>query len=213
MEEEERDRANASTIRQEIEEVMRKGDGGSGWRCVAVTRDPRNSGRICITCWDEEELARVKSVAEGVKASGARVLRDQWYPVKVDNACRTAVLDENGELRVRATELMEKENEVKIAKRSWHSRKDSPKAYGSMVVYVTKRADAARLLEGQYFNVDGESALPGYSKRDRWCAGGRASSTGAGCSYGHQRFRQERVGRHWGRYRRRKLDKQRGRPT
>jgi len=28
-----------------------------------------------------------------------------------------------------------------------------------MVVYVTKRADAARLLEGQYFIVDGESAF------------------------------------------------------
>lgn len=158
VEEEERGRANASTIRQEVEEGMRKGDGGSGWRCVAVTRDPRNSGRIRITCRDEEELARVKVVAERAKASGARVLRDQWYPVKVDNACRTAVLDENGELRVGATELMEKENEVKIAKLSWLSRKDSPKAYGSMVVYVTKRADAARLLDGQYFNVDGESA-------------------------------------------------------
>ena len=68
-------------------------------RCAAVTRDPRNSGRIRITCRDEEELARVKVVAERAKASGARVLRDQWYPVKVDNACRTAVLDENGELR------------------------------------------------------------------------------------------------------------------
>ena len=56
---------------------MRKGDGGSGWRCVEVTRDPRNSGRIRITCRDEEELAGVKSVAERAKASGVRVLRDQ----------------------------------------------------------------------------------------------------------------------------------------
>ena len=28
-----------------------------------------------------------------------------------------------------------------------------------MVVYVAKRADAAKLLEGRYFNVDGESAF------------------------------------------------------
>jgi hypothetical protein len=66
----------------------------------------------------------------------------------VDNACRIAVLDENGEVRVSVKEMLEKENDVKIAKLSWLSRKDSPKAYGSMVVYVTKRADAARLLEG-----------------------------------------------------------------
>lgn len=34
-----------------------------------------------------------------------------------------------------------------------------PKAYRSMVVYVTKRADAEKLLEGQYFNVDSKSAF------------------------------------------------------
>jgi hypothetical protein len=100
----------------------------------------------------------VKAVAERTKAARSRVLRDQWCPVKVDNACRTAVLDERGELRAGVTEMLEKENDVKIAKVSWLSRKDSLKAYASMVVYVTKRADAARLLEGLYFNVYGESA-------------------------------------------------------
>lgn len=81
-------------------------------------------------------------------------------PVKVDNACKTAVLDENGELRAGATEFLEKENEVKIAKFSWLSRKDSPKAYRSMVLYVTKRAVAARLLEDRYFDVDGSQLYP-----------------------------------------------------
>jgi hypothetical protein len=123
------------------------------------TRDPRNAARIRVTCRDESELARVKEAAERTKAVGSRVLRDQWYPIKVDNACRNAVLDEFGELRTGIVEMLEKENEVRIAKLSWLSRKDLPKAYGSMVVYVTKRADAVRLLEGQYFNIDGESAL------------------------------------------------------
>lgn len=159
VEEAERDNASASRIRQDIEKEMRGGEEGSGWRCVAVTRDPRNTARIRITCRDESELARVKEAAEKSKALGSRVLRDQWYPVKVDNACRTALLDEHGELRNGAVEMLEKENEVRIAKVSWLSRKDLPKAYGSMVVYVTKRADAAKLLEGQYFNVDGESAF------------------------------------------------------
>lgn len=43
---------------------MRKEEGGSGWRCVAVTSDPRNADRIRITCRDEDELARVKGVAD-----------------------------------------------------------------------------------------------------------------------------------------------------
>lgn len=120
---------------------------------------PRNAARIRVTCRDESELARVQEAAEKTRAAGSRVLRDQWHPVKVDNACRTAVLDEHGELRTGVVEMLEKENEVRIAKVSWLSRKDLPKAYGSMVVYVTKRADAVRLLEGQYFVVDGESAF------------------------------------------------------
>jgi hypothetical protein len=98
-------------------------------------------------------------VVEKTKAVGSRVLRDQWYPTKVDNECRIAALNKNGGVRVGVKEMLENENDVKIAKLSLLSRRDSPKAYGSMVVYVTERADAARLLEGQYFDVDGESAF------------------------------------------------------
>jgi hypothetical protein len=159
VEEAERGMANAGNIRQEIEKGMREGEARSGWRCVAVTRDPRNIARIRITCRDESELAHVKEVAEKTKAVSSRVLRDQWYPIKLDHACRTEVLDEDGEVRASVKEMLEKENDVKAAKLSWLSRKDALKAYGSMVVYVTKRADAARLLEGQYFDVDGESAF------------------------------------------------------
>lgn len=38
------------------------------------------------------------------------------------------------------------------------SKKDSGKAYGSMVIYVTKNSEAKRLLDGQYFYLAGESA-------------------------------------------------------
>jgi hypothetical protein len=78
--------------------------------------------------------------------------------VKVDNANRTAVLDQEGNVLPRAAEVLGKENEVQIAKIGWLSRKDTGKAYGSMVVYVTKGSEAARLLQDQYFNVRGESA-------------------------------------------------------
>jgi hypothetical protein len=70
VEEADRAAANASNIRQEIEKGMREGEAGSGWRCVAVTRDPRNSARIRITCRDESSLACVKEVAEKLKRWG-----------------------------------------------------------------------------------------------------------------------------------------------
>ena len=146
MEETEKDKANPGTIRQETEKEMGDSAGTETWRCVAVTKDPRNDARIRITCRNESELALVQAAAEKTKISGARVLRDQLHPVKVDNANRMAILEGNGQLRLGVVEMLEKENEVKIAKLSWLSRKDSGKAYGSIVVYMTKGSEVVRLL-------------------------------------------------------------------
>ena len=41
---------------------------------------------------------------------------------------------------------------------SWLIDKGNGKAYGSIVIYVTKGGDARRLLEGRYFHLAGESA-------------------------------------------------------
>jgi hypothetical protein len=86
------------------------------------------------------------------------VLRDQLYLVKIDNANRTAVLNQEGKIREEAVEVLGKENNVCIAQIGWLSKKDTGKAYGSMVVYVTKSSKAARLLQDQYFHIVGESA-------------------------------------------------------
>ncbi|KAJ6436474.1 reverse transcriptase [Purpureocillium lavendulum] len=57
------------------------------------------------------------------------------------------------------------ENKVNIAKMSWLSNKGSGKAYGSMVVYVTKESDARRLVDGHYFDLAGESATTNVFER------------------------------------------------
>ena len=54
--------------------------------------------------------------------------------------------------------MLGKENNVKIAKIAWLSKKNQAKAYRSMVVYLTSGNDATGLLQGQYFHVAGESA-------------------------------------------------------
>jgi hypothetical protein len=50
---------------------MREGEAVGGWRCVVVTKDPRNITRIRITYRAERELARVKEVALRTKAVGS----------------------------------------------------------------------------------------------------------------------------------------------
>jgi hypothetical protein len=99
----------------------------------------------------------VKMMALKVAPRGARVLWDQLYPVKVDNANRKAVLEEDGGICEGAEEWLGSENGVRIAKIAWLSRRMSLKEYGLMVVYVTKGSEAVQLLQGQYFHIEGES--------------------------------------------------------
>ena len=86
------------------------------------------------------------------------MLRDQLYPVKINNANRTAVLNQEGKIRDEAAEVLGKENNVYIAQIGWLSKKDIGKAYRLMVVYITKSSEAAQLLRDQYFYITGELA-------------------------------------------------------
>ncbi|KAI9148647.1 reverse transcriptase [Paramyrothecium foliicola] len=145
-------------IRKTLEQQMRKSSDQSHWRCVPVTRDGRNANRLRIIGRDEGEIQKIKTILEARKAPGARVLRDQLYPIKVDSVDRTAVFDQEFNVLPGAMETLSQENEAQIAKVVWLSRKVNPKTYGSMVVYLTKNRDARRLLEEHYFLVAGESA-------------------------------------------------------
>ncbi|QGA18635.1 hypothetical protein EYB26_006320 [Talaromyces marneffei] len=156
--EEDKARTQIANIRQQIEKEMRGNKETQNWRCAAMVKDPKNADRIKVICRDEEEIQQVKEAAQKVDIPGIRVLRDQLYPVKIDNANRTAVLDADGNILPGAAEVLGKENKVSIAKISWLSKKDSNKAYGSMVVYITKGTDAKRLIDGNYFDIAGESA-------------------------------------------------------
>lgn len=158
VEEENRDKAKAGGIRRAIEEEMRAAPERPDWRCAAVVQDAKRPDRIKIICRDEAEMQLVKEAAQKTAIPGTRVMRDQYYPVKIDNVNRTAVLDEHGSVLPEAVEALGSENQVNIAKISWLSNRSSHKAYGSMVVYVTKRSDAKKLLDGRYFDLAGESA-------------------------------------------------------
>jgi hypothetical protein len=157
VEDMERDKMTAGTIRAMLEQTIRTTKDQENWRCRAVTVDPKRENRIKIACRDEAEHQLVKRVAEANVGRGARVLRDDLYPIKVDSVRRTAVLDENDEIRVGAVEGFGQENEATIAKIAWLSKKEVPRAYGSMVVYLTKPANARRLLAEGFFHAGGES--------------------------------------------------------
>jgi hypothetical protein len=152
-------------IRKTVEQEMRTSSDQPHWRCVAVTRDGRNVNRLRVLSRNEEEMQKIKTILEARKAPGARVLRDQLYPIKVDNMNRAAVFDQECKVLPAAMEALNQENEIQIAKVAWLSRKVNPKAYGSMVVYLTKASDVRRLLQVGYFLVAGESACTSVFER------------------------------------------------
>jgi len=149
-------RMSASTVRTAIEREMRTIENQENWRCRAVTVDQRNQGRIRIACRSEAEHQLVKKAAEKIGA-GSRVLRDELYPIRVDGVKRTAVLDENNDIRVGAAEAFGEENGTTVAKIAWLSDKDVPKAYGTMLVHLTKGSDARRIITEGFFHAGGES--------------------------------------------------------
>jgi hypothetical protein len=99
-------------IRTAIEKEIQESTGQENWRCVAVTRDPKNTARIRIACRNEEEHQTVKRAAERTVTEGIRVLRDQLFPIKIDSVNRTVVLDENDQIRGGIAEKLGEENNV-----------------------------------------------------------------------------------------------------
>ncbi|RFU31201.1 hypothetical protein B7463_g5127, partial [Scytalidium lignicola] len=166
VEDTEKEKVTAGSIRVMLEQAIRATKDQDNWRCRAVTVDPRRENRIKIACRDEVEHQLVKRVVEANVVCGARILRDDLYAIKVDGVRRTAVLDENNEIRVGAAEGLGQENETTVSKIVWLSKKDVPKAYGSMVVYLTKAFDAKRLLEEGFFYAGGESGFTGHLMND-----------------------------------------------
>ncbi|KAI8417089.1 hypothetical protein FOFC_03402 [Fusarium oxysporum] len=131
--EEDEARLSAGTIRTTVENEVRSELDNPTWRCRSVTSDPKNPHRIRITCRDESEHEIVKRIAETKLAPGPRILRDDLYPIRVDNVSRIAVLNERNEVRTEVTEMLGRENDTEVGKIAWLSKRDVPKAYDSMV--------------------------------------------------------------------------------
>ncbi|KAG6979443.1 putative RNA-directed DNA polymerase from transposon X-element [Fusarium oxysporum f. sp. conglutinans] len=161
-------RASAGTIRATVENEVRPELDNPTWRCQAVTRDPKNPHRVRVTCRNESEHEVVKRVAETKLAPGTRILRDDLYPIRVDNVSRVAVLDERNEVRAEATQTLGRENDTDVVKIAWLSKRDVPEAYGSMVVYLMKRSEARRFISEGFFVAGGESGTTKvFERRDR----------------------------------------------
>ena len=76
----------------------------------AIIKDCCSPDYLCILCRNEEELKNIKSTTTITATEGARVLKDQLYPIKINNARADAVLIPNRSLKVNAALEITAEN-------------------------------------------------------------------------------------------------------
>jgi hypothetical protein len=153
---EDRSRVTPGEIRAAVEAVVREEKESPAWRCRAVTKDLKAPHRIRVVCRDEKEHQTIKRIAEKKLPHSVRVLRDEYYPIKVDGVSRSAVLDELGKELPGLNDTLNGENDTEVVKGSWLSDR-LLKEHGSMVVYLKKATEAARFLREGYFYAGGLS--------------------------------------------------------
>ena len=146
-----------AALRKRIKEEMHKQD--EKFRVKTIIKDRRSPNRLRILCRNEEELKNVKSAAVTTAVQGACVLRDQLYPVKINNARADAILMPDGSLKPNIASEIAEENGTEIAKVAWLSTKSNERAYGSLIAYFTKGSESTRFLREGYMYVGRESAV------------------------------------------------------
>lgn len=149
-------RVTPGEIRNVVESEVRVGKGSPSWRCRAVTKVLKAPHRIRIVCRDEDEHQMIKRIVERTLPQSVRVLRDEYYQIKVDGVSRSAVLDEFGKELPGIHETFSSENATEVVKVTWLSDRFL-KEYGSMVVSLKKAAEASRFLREGYFYAGGLS--------------------------------------------------------
>ena len=96
-------KAGPAALRKNIEEEVQKQD--EKLRVKAVIKNRRLPDRMRILCRNEKELKYVKSAAVAIATRGACVLKDQLYPVNINNARADAMMELSHHLWLTVTEL------------------------------------------------------------------------------------------------------------
>ena len=78
---------------------------------------------------------------------GGQLQGEQWYPIKINHVDRMAVMDKSKvKIQDDACEAISRENNVKIMKLVWLSKLNPDKLHSSLVVYLSIKEEADKLL-------------------------------------------------------------------
>jgi hypothetical protein len=109
-------KVSVGAIRANVEKDIQNTSKQANWHCRAVTKDQKNPHRVRIACRDKAKHKEVKRVIEANLVTGMHILRDDLYPIRVDDVNRTAVLNKAGNIQTGAAKAFGMENETQVAK-------------------------------------------------------------------------------------------------
>ncbi|KAK5073284.1 hypothetical protein LTR70_010418 [Exophiala xenobiotica] len=132
-------------------EALKKHEATRGVRCTGVQK--RGGGEHRIKCiFESEEHARLARAhpawLQESRFGGARILGEEWYPVKVDRVDKGSIcVGDTRPVTESATQRIAEENS-----------KASNKEYGSVLVFLANRPEADGLLRSGCMDFGGEMA-------------------------------------------------------
>ena len=175
----------ADEMKARINQAFSQAESTKGIKCTGVLRTP-GEHKIKILLKTDEDAARLRADDSWMATNfrGARVLGEQWYPIKVDRVNKLNIkLGPRLEIPDEVVKQIGQENNVSITKMRWLS-KPSDKTFGSAVVYLLKKEEAEALLDRQVMDFKGEA---GFTRQyERRLVPTRCFKCH---QYGHQEFR------------------------
>lgn len=175
----------ADEMKARINQAFSQAESTKSIKCTGVLRTP-GEHKIKILLKTDEDAARLRADDSWMATNfrGARVLGEQWYPIKVDRVNKLNIkLGPRLEIPDEVVKQIGQENNVSITKMRWLS-KPSDKIFGSAVVYLLKKEEAEALLDRQVMDFKGEA---GFTRQyERRLVPTRCFKCH---QYGHQEFR------------------------
>lgn len=159
--------ATLADLRSQFDQALRKYESTKSVKCCG---QQWNKHRVRFFLEKPQDEETVREYQEWLlDFPEARLCRKRWYPVKVNRANKSALLDDQGVLLEDAASLISKENSINVARMRWLS-KENGKQYGSAVIYLANKKDAESILWQGMIEIGHETAFTAiFEIRTRGC--------------------------------------------
>jgi len=132
---------------------------GIKWLGIERKVGEQSKIRICVRTQEEADTARIHGDWLHSHFTGARMMGDQWYPIKVDRVNKSSICDDsNVQFNDDACAKIGLENGISVKKIRFLGRPSPDKAYCSIVIHLSDKREAERMLDQKCMEFDGEVA-------------------------------------------------------